>query len=367
MPRRLNQNRGKWGVVSNSCNNQNDIQMQPNIRTKNTVLNNVFEQNGMSGTGLGLPGLGLELPGAGILSKIRKATEIGQRVGEIGQKIGDVSRRAERVVEAAEGVELRRPRIRKQPARMTAPVQGRGMPSAMVQNRFREIVEEGFGLPGDLLREKIIKDIVRKKRKAVKKSGQGLNIPGGRLEGKAIAKKLGSLVVSKFLPMLLKKLGLSQMSGKGRAKMSSMVHMNMLRALNDGASRKTTRTSKNAIAGRGKTKKLLKKLKPAATTAAKLLLPILVKMATKKFSGSGKAMSFAELKRRHENPSLVDRLGKQLTMGIFNFLKNSIMGKSGSGMCGAGFFDGFKKGFMSVISPTLKVAKTLAPIAPLLL
>ena len=40
------------------------------------------------------------------------------------------------------------------------------------------------------------------------------------------------------------------------------------------------------------------------------------------------------------------------------------MGKAQSG---SGFFDDFKKGFMMVMNPVISVAKTLAPLAPLIL
>ena len=197
---------------------------------------------------------------------------------------------------------------------------------------------------------------------------------------KTIAKHLAGCVSSKMLPMLLKKLGLSGGTLKlaGQGKVNSLLHMRLLRALNNGSSASKTyddMAKGYKLKGSGKNGKSnvrLTALKRGAVAVSKTLLPILLKLALKKMEGSGmKPISFAELQRRQENPSLMARLSRKLSEGAFAFLKKAIMGKikgqGGAGMCGKGFWKDFKKGFMSVINPAMKVAKVVAPLAPLLL
>jgi hypothetical protein len=231
---------------------------------------------------------------------------------------------------------------------------------SLVEGKLQELEQEGFGLPGDKLKMKLLRSMRKPK------SGKGLGLPGGGLglPGGGSAKQLASLITGKMFPMLLKKLGLFgsglKLGGSGMKKIDSMLHMKLLRAMNDGSSRKSaTVGSKNTMLGTGKK---LAALKKGAIEVSKTLLPILIKLALKKFEG-GSRKSRNQLLRGHET------LVPKLASGIFTFLKNALSRKkmSGSGMCGTGFFDSFKKGFMSVINPALKVAKTLAPFAPLLL
>lgn len=244
-----------------------------------------------------------------------------------------------------------------------------------VEAKLRELEQEGFGLPGDMLRTKLLRQMKRKKRKrksgnglglpggTLKLAGQGLGLPGGGVDMAQLAKVLSGLVSSKMLPMLLKKLGLPQM-GNGKTELKSRLHMRMLRALNDGASRKTSVGSKNAVVGRG-IKDVAQKMKPMAEQVAKTLMPILINLAMKKMSGGRmETISASELKRQYENPSLMAKLSKSLASGAFSLFKKFLSsGAKGNGMCGSGFFDdfarGFKKGFMGVMKPAIKIAPLL--------
>jgi hypothetical protein len=144
----------------------------------------------------------------------------------------------------------------------------------------------------------------------------------------------------------------------------------MLKELNTGASRKTTLSSKNALVGKGKKLNMLKKM---AVGISKTLMPIVMNMAMKKLTGSGtKTMTFEELKRRSDNPSLMDSLSRKLASGAFRFLKAAIMGKmKGKGMAGAGFFKSFLKTIKKAVKKIAPVAKKALPVAmklaPLLL
>jgi hypothetical protein len=266
----------------------------------------------------------------------------------------------------------------------------------LVEGKLRELEQEGFGLPGDMLKMKLLRSMKKSKKKSNPSArrrvaagsnpsgcgraaaGSGLNIPGSGADTSKIAKALAGCVSSKMLPMLLTKLGISG-GGINKKKLNSLLHMQMLKAMNNGASRKTTIGSKNAVmVGRGEKLEMLKK---GSAAIGKTLLPILLKAALKKMGGGGmEEISFAELQRRQANPSMIAKLSRRLSKGAFNFLKNYIskkmkgQGKSNPSarlveinMMGDGFWSGFKKGFMSVINPVMKVAKFVAPIAPLLL
>ena len=250
----------------------------------------------------------------------------------------------------------------------------------MVEKKLRELEQEGFGLPGDALRAKLIKQRFKKSDKRRKKTGgnagrgltlaggslklagQGLTLPGGQIDINGLVKMLSGLVSRNVLPMLLKKLGLPQM-GSGKKAINSLLHMRMLRALNNGASRKTPLTgTRNVIAGRGLDSA---KLKSMAQAVAKTLLPIITQMAIRKMSGGRmETISGAQLKSEFENPSMMSRISKSLASGAFSLFKKFLAsGAKGKGMSGAGFFDdfarGFKKGFMGVMKPALKIAPLL--------
>jgi hypothetical protein len=246
-----------------------------------------------------------------------------------------------------------------------------------VEAKLQELEQEGFGLPGDMLRKKIMGQMKRKQMRK-KAAGRGLSVPGGGLglpggslklagqgiDPKALASAIAGCVSAKMLPMLLKKLGLPQM-GSGKTEMKSLLNMRMLRALNDGASRKTTYSSTNATVGRGLPSKayITQQLRTVSGEVSKVLLPILVKMAMAKMSGGRmETISAAQLRDQYENPSLMARLSKSLASGAFSLFKKFLSSgaKKGDGMAGSGFFNdfarGFKKGFMGVMKPALKVA-----------
>lgn len=486
MPTRLNQNRGNWGFVNLSNNNQNDIQkVANNGRRQHEALKSVYLQNGMSGTGMNIHG------GDGIMDSIRGAISKGKNIagkagnisdiltgdtatalrnmlpssddtarpGYAGEKHailklangkygvanymgpgtqlekrlrrGDPPRTAsDRVAQAhdsryalaksqkdvasadrkmiAKLKQLQKQRLdssfniqmgmRPIQAKLHAESLGLVKPGkiasfgdatdrGLVEGKLRELEQEGYGLPGDMLKMKLLRSMrktkktKRKGKSALKKHGKrggGLGLPGGGLglpgggDMKTIAKHLAGCVSSKMLPMLLKKLGLSggslKLAGQGK-KVEKLLNMKLLRAMNNGASAsKSYGDMKKGYVMKGSGKKI-EALKRGAVAVSKTLIPILLNLAIKKMGGSGKSMSYAELERQHNNPTLLQNLSRKLSMGAFHFLKKALLGKgmSGAGMCGKGFWSGFKKGFMSVITPTLKVAKAVAPLAPLLL
>jgi hypothetical protein len=253
---------------------------------------------------------------------------------------------------------------------------------SLVEGKLSQLEQEGFGLPGDVLKMKLLHQMHARKRRAARVSGGkkiakrggslklagqglgvaggGLGLPGGAMDMKQLAKALAGCVSKQMLPMLLKKLGLPQM---GNGKLNTLMHMRMLRALNDGASRKTTMSSKNAVVGRGKPPSKIQQLKSMAGSVSKALLPILINMAMKKMKGGRmETVSMQEL----NNPTLMQRLSKSLATGAFNLFKKFISSgasKGSGGMCGSGFFSdfarGFKKGFMGVMTPALKIAPLL--------
>lgn len=259
----------------------------------------------------------------------------------------------------------------------------------MAMDKRDELEQQGFGLPVEMLRSKLI----NKMKRARSKKGKGLSLPGGGVvkdlkkmvrgvDKKKLAKKIAVFVIEKLAPVLIKKLqsgtGL-KLAGAGiirNKKLKSMVYMKMLKRLNDGASR-----NGKAILGNG-IMPSAEKLKGMAKDAAKMLLPILIKAGTdklnKKLSGKGmRTMTQRDID--NFKPSLSSKLTTGMLKALVGFFKKqSGMGYSvGQGCCGMttqegeGFFGdfakGFKKGFMGVINPAIKVAKTLAPLAPLLL
>jgi hypothetical protein len=237
--------------------------------------------------------------------------------------------------------------------------------------KLDELEQEGFGLPGDMLKAKLQTKYSRKRKRGPKRTnGKGLALAG--LGPDKLSKMLSSLTTSKILPALLKMLsgGSLKLAGQGmpQKKLKSLLHMRMLKALNNGSSKSKTLpdTKPYVLKGKG-VKKVFKKLKPVAIATAKTLMPIIIKMALSKMRGGA---SFDELKKRVENPSILGRLNNKLAEGLFHMFKKILlkqMGVKQSGGSFASFFKGFKKGFMKVLGPALKVGKAIAPIVPLLL
>ncbi len=271
----------------------------------------------------------------------------------------------------------------------------------MASKRLGELEQEGYG-PADMLRARLLAKVNRTKRRAKtskgarkKKRGRGLSLPGAglilpgsgvasdikkklkKINKKALAKKMSLFVLKQLMPILIKKLqegtGL-KLAGQGlmkNKKIQSLVEMRILKRLNDGASRDGFE-----IVGTG-VMPSKKKMVNISKDIAKMVLPILIsaaaRSANKKIRGSGRILTQKDFDN-FKTP-LVSRLTTGVLKSLFHFFKNR--SGAGGGCCrmsaqqGEGFFGdfvrGFKKGFSAVMTPALKVAKTLAPLAPLLL
>jgi hypothetical protein len=267
----------------------------------------------------------------------------------------------------------------------------------MFQQKLRQLEQEGFGLPGDLLKERLLTSMTRKKRVVGAKKrargsglglpGAGISVPGGGIDVHRLIGHLSRTLQATAFPHLLRSFAVGpvrtvrgrrvrgrglKLAGQGvpKMKLRKLLNQRMLKAFNDGASR-----DGRAVVGRGKKlKKLgafLKKLKPMASAAAKVLLPVVIKLIEAKLKGQpgGRGPeAFADFQHRMNNPGVFAKLSGKLSSALFEVLKRAIQGKTGKGLCGGeSFWSGFKRGFMSVINPALKVAKAVAPIVPLLL
>lgn len=244
------------------------------------------------------------------------------------------------------------------------------------------------GLPGDVLRRQLVA-LSRPRRsrrgraspqpRRVKRGrglslpGGGLSLPGGAVSGQAILKKLAT-VSAAALPCILKELAKGASQGKGLKLagqgvggrlLSDAVFMKMMKDI------KVSGSGKIVMAGSGKkSKAFFAFIKKASISAAKVLLPILLELAKKKIlerSGAGKGRQ-SRLKSHLANPAVRRDLGKHLTQGLMRlFMRKLVKGKGMDGGSFASFWRGFKKGFMKVMTPALKVAKAVAPIIPLVL
>ena len=185
---------------------------------------------------------------------------------------------------------------------------------ALVASKLRALEQEGFGgYPGDRLKVKLLRQMRLNQGRTQSMKLRGRGLP------KDMLKQLVQFVSGNILPMLMKKLsgGGLKLAGQGmpKAKLNSLLHMRMLRAMNDGASR-----NRRAIVGRG-IKDVAKKLKPMAAMAAHTLLPLLLSMVEKKLAGSGVPEPYHEFKRRVENPGIIATLGRKLSHGVLRALK----------------------------------------------
>lgn len=245
---------------------------------------------------------------------------------------------------------------------------------SLVQRKLDELEQEGFGiLPGEVLKQKLLE----------MSSGQGLSLPGGRMNGRGMSqvsnmlgtnkllKSLTTFVSSKILPHLLKQLGLSgsglRLAGQGKKATRSLLFMRMKKALDDGA-----RRDGSTIVGTGvmdTLKGIAKKIPGLALGAAKTLLPILIQVGLKKYGQRGKGIGSSIMKAL--NSKLVSGMAKAFKWFINSKLKPGQTPLFGSGMIGEmegmGFWDDFKKGFMKVWDPIIKVGKTVAPLIPMVL
>lgn len=237
--------------------------------------------------------------------------------------------------------------------------------TSLVVSKLEELEQDGYGmLPAQMLRKKLMKKHAR---------------PKSKLEKHKIVRKLSDIVAIKLLPGLLQKVmkgsGLKLAGQGGTDKMSdkhkSILHLRMLRAANNGSSR----SNKNLV-GMGIIPSK-KQLKHMASAAGKVLLPIVIKLIVNKLGLTQNGGGFEAINKKGKRvtvlkPSLFKKLIRPLNDDILKVLKYAV-GKltkqkgTGLQLAGYGFFKDFGRGFMKVLNPALKVAKTLAPILPLLL
>jgi hypothetical protein len=250
-------------------------------------------------------------------------------------------------------------------------------------SKIKQLEQEGYGKPADMLRKQLLKKMMKKHSPSKRKKGRGLSLPGGGLSlpggamnKKEIAKKVSLFVLKNVVPVIIKKLqsgtGL-KLAGQGMVnneKLKSLMSMKVLKHLNNGASR-----DGKTIVGTGIMPSSAV-MKSISKDIAKTLLPMLINkvatVANKKISGMGMCGRGAILKLSDfENlkSSLTGKLTTGVLKSILNFFKKQ--GGMGATQVGAGFFDdfvtGFKRGFLGVMKPALKIAKAVAPLAPLLL
>jgi hypothetical protein len=233
----------------------------------------------------------------------------------------------------------------------------------LLEAKLAELEQEGFGsLPGEELKRKLIKKNARRAKKSAK------HTKGGRAGStNVLLDSIIKLMRTKMLPGMLKKLlGRGKtipISGSG--KLDSLLHMRLLKVMNNKGSKGRDLGKPFSVSGRGVTSTLIKKL---AVTAAKTIIPVLLKILKTKgvvgrgMQGTGRTSDFVSRMLFKAFKKLVNfRATQQGFQPVFK----------GDGMNGSGFFSdfakGFKKGFLDTLKVAGKVAKVAAPFAPLLL
>jgi len=173
---------------------------------------------------------------------------------------------------------------------------------ALLEKHKGQLEQEGYGivLPGDDLRATLMKQHGKKtkKRKNLQK--------GGSLD-----------LISKIVPTLAKNLGIDI----------------------------TADAVKKAISPAG----------DSISKMAKALLPLLVSHSLKSADVQPTAKAVKEILKGNTKD-----LGKKLKVVLGQIIKQAKGEQSGTGLVGSGFWDGFKRGFMSIMKPALNV---LAPLS----
>ena len=248
----------------------------------------------------------------------------------------------------------------------------------------------GLALPGGQLKEMLLAQSAPPKfrpRSAgsglslpVGSHGAGLSLPGGMarpIPYGAIAKLVG-----KAVPFLLKTLGEStgipfhkvfsrgkglKLAGQGvfaealaplaMSGKSIQLGSGVLDSLRSGFHS----AKKGFAAAQPHLRSFANAVKPFASQAAKALLPLLVSAAKAKMGmGGGSAGP--------PKKEAVKALAPGFIASITRLLARVLGGRGmPKGQAGMGFWSDFAKGFMMVMNPALKVAKTVAPIIPMLL
>lgn len=225
---------------------------------------------------------------------------------------------------------------------------------ALVSKTLKKLEQEGFGLalpggsallPGDRLKMKMLAKASRTKKKGKSRKTKGGSL---KLAGQGqLTKELSKFTIDTLLPLLLKRLHKSGIP--------------VIKKLTGGAVASHSKLRKVLSDVKGlKTASLAKLATKYAKAGAKHLLPIILKMVEAKMKGSG------------VRDKLNSSLASALLRGFKWFLnKRRPAGTpelfSGSGMSGDGFWKDFGRGFTKSMKTAFKIAKVVAPVAPLLL
>ena len=97
---------------------------------------------------------------------------------------------------------------------------------------------------------------------------------------------------------------------------------------------------------------------------SKTILPILINLKTKSIGGSGLILTGSG-KHKTIKTKLIKSLSKGLTNSFKHYIKLKKKGQHGNGLklAGQGFFEDFKKGFVSVFKPASKIISSIATVA----
>ena len=204
---------------------------------------------------------------------------------------------------------------------------------ALLSGKLAELEQEGYGmLPGENLKKQLLK--------TYNNMGE---------DKKDMLKGISSMLVKHALPIMIKRLGGNGLKLAGQGKnISQALYMAMLKKQDDGASRKLGAVlGADGMRGRGIVD-TLKKVKPYAITAGKILLPIVMgavekKIREKYLSGSG----IARAKKI---------INKHVANAMTHYIKNDGNIKN---MYGTGFWQDFGKGFVKGFTTTMKIGLPL--------
>jgi len=236
----------------------------------------------------------------------------------------------------------------------------------LLQSKLSQLEQEGYGLglPGMGLKQKLLR-----------KQGKGKHCGSGIFDS----------ILGTILPVITQTLGLPNISGIVKTLTGSGIN-----PVGAGKALKSPNTPSGlakAMANhilpaliKAKMKQLPKSQRGTGMKRVSKSYPKLNKLLSHSLMKVFKAASFNP-KGKGMNQSAFDNhkntWSSKITSGLMSFLGPAIKAlfktgnHSGRGMKGAGFFDDFKKGFMSVMSPALKflgpVASIIAPeFAPII-
>jgi hypothetical protein len=219
---------------------------------------------------------------------------------------------------------------------------------SILMNKLGSLSQEGYGkmkgrgkmLPGDALKMKLLKQMVKEKKM------KGIGVDMTRDLGKPY-KLVGSggildFVVNNVIPSLMKQVGIPQ----------ELVSTSQLKSI----------ISKSLeMAKSGNISSIIEHL-------SKTILPILFHLKSKSMSGSGRMTGYGKMKVK-----LINSLSRGLTKSFKHYIKiknrKNRLNQTGKGLklagrslnqCGRGFWEDFKRGFLSVFKPGAKVLGSVA-------